>query len=165
MFAAIVTPMTFKVLFAITAYYNLDINQIDIKTAFLYGLINQLIYVQISKGLETNVNKKMVCKLLKALYGLKQAPRLWYKKLWEFLLKGWDLKEINVDYSIFATLSGINSLIVSTFIDNINVIEIKKLGHIKRVKKKLIAVFEIVDIGPIGFYLGLKVEKDCQKKH
>lgn len=56
MFVAIVTPMTFKVLFAITAYYNLDINQIDIKTAFLYGLINQLIYVQILKGLETNVN-------------------------------------------------------------------------------------------------------------
>lgn len=63
--------MAFRVLFAITVYYNLDINQKDIKTAFLYDLINQLVYVQILKGLEDATNKEIVCKLLKTLYELK----------------------------------------------------------------------------------------------
>ncbi len=74
-FAAVVKPMAFRVLFAIAAYYDLNIDQMDVKTAFLYGMIDQLVYVQIPKGSENFANKRMVCKLLKALYGLKQAPR------------------------------------------------------------------------------------------
>lgn len=79
--------MAFRVLFTITAYYNLDIDYIDVKTAFLYNLIDQLIYVQISKGSEDRTNKGMVRKLLKAFYGLKQAPKLWYKRLSKFLFE------------------------------------------------------------------------------
>ncbi len=63
--------MAFKVLFAIAAYYDFDIDQMDMKTAFLYELIDQLVYVQIPKGSETSANKNIICKLLKALYGLK----------------------------------------------------------------------------------------------
>lgn len=63
--------MAFRVLFAIVVYYDLDIDQIDIKIAFLYGMINQLIYRQILKGSESSANKGMVCKLLKTLYSLK----------------------------------------------------------------------------------------------
>lgn len=86
-FAAVVKPIAFRVLFAIAAFYNLDINQMDVKTAFLYGLIDQLIYVEIPKGTESESNQNMVCKLLKALYSLKQSPRLWYKVLSTFFLK------------------------------------------------------------------------------
>lgn len=68
--------MVLRVPFAIATNYDLDINQVDIKTAFLYVMIDQLVYIQISKSLETNTNKRMVYKLLKALYYLKQAPRL-----------------------------------------------------------------------------------------
>lgn len=63
--------MRLRVLFAIVAYYNLDINQIDIKTTFLYSFIDQLVYVQIPKESENAINKGMVCKLLKAFYNLK----------------------------------------------------------------------------------------------
>lgn len=86
-FAAVVKPMAFRVLFAIAAYYDLDIDQMDVKTAFLYGLLDQLVYVQMPKGSETAATKGMVCKLLKALYGLKQAPRLGYERLSQFLSK------------------------------------------------------------------------------
>ena len=75
-FAAVIKPMAFRVLFAIAAYYDLDIDQMDVKTAFLYGLIDQLIYVEMPKGTETNATRDMICKLQKALYGLKQSPRL-----------------------------------------------------------------------------------------
>lgn len=68
--------MARRVLFAIAAYYDLDINQMNIKIDFLYDLIDQLIYVKILKGLEDATSKGMVCKLLKALYHLKQGPKL-----------------------------------------------------------------------------------------
>lgn len=63
--------MTFGVLFAIITYYDLDIDPIDMKTAFLYSLFNQLVNIKILKGSETTINKRIVCKLLKVLYGLK----------------------------------------------------------------------------------------------
>lgn len=48
--------MTFRVLFAIMAFFDLDINQIDVKTAFLYRLIHQLMYVEIPKSTESDTN-------------------------------------------------------------------------------------------------------------
>lgn len=68
--------MAFEVVFAIAVYYNLDIDKIDVKIAFLYDFIDQLIYVETLKRLETKANKDIVCKLLKSLYGLKQSLQL-----------------------------------------------------------------------------------------
>ena len=152
--------MFFCVLFAIAAFYDLHIDQIDVKTAFLYSFINQLVYVEIPKGTETDVNWGMVCKLLKALYNLKQSPRLWYKRLLNFLLQKLGLSWINADYSIFLTKAGLNGPVVSTFVNDIKVIAPKRSGIIQRMKVELVAVFFMVDIGPISFYLGLKVKRD-----
>ena len=163
-FAAVVKPMAFRVLFAIAEYYDLDIDQMDVKTAFLYGLIDQLIYVEIPKGTETEANKDMVCKLLKALYGLKQSPRLWYERLSGFLLEKLGLARIHADHSIFITKAGLNGPIVSTFVDDIKVIAPKGSGIIQRVKTELTAAFSMVDMGPISFYLGLKVERNREKR-
>lgn len=163
-FAAIVKPMAFRVLFAIAAYYDLDIDQIDVKTFFLYGLIDQLIYVEILKGTETKANKDMVCKLFKALYGLKQSPRLWYERLSDFLLQKLGLSRINADHSIFITPAGLDGPIISTFVDDIKIMEMKGSGTIQRVKSKLAATFSMVDMGPISFYLGLKVQRDREKR-
>lgn len=107
-FAAVVKPLAFRVLFAIAAFYDLDIDQMDVKTAFLYGLIDQLIYVEMPRGTEIDANKNMVCKLLKALYGLKQSPRLWYERFPSFLLEKLGLQRIQADHSIFITKAGIN---------------------------------------------------------
>ena len=164
MFAAVVKPMAFRVLFAIAPYYDLDIDQMDVKMAFLFGMIDQMVYVQMPKDSETTANKGMVCKLLKALYGLKQAPRLWYKRLSKLLLEKLGLKRINSDHNIFVSQSGINEPIVSTFVDDIKLMGVKGSGHIEMVKRELAAAFERVDMGAISFCLGLKVERDWQKK-
>lgn len=156
--------MAFRVLFAITTYYNLDIDQMDIKIAFLYSLIDQFVYVQIPKRSEDATSKRIVCKLLKALYNLKQVLSIWYKKLSKFLFKRLGLQWINVNHSIFVTFAGINGPIVSTFIDDINIIGTKKSGHIERVNVKPAVVFEMVDISLINFFLGLKIERDRQKQ-
>lgn len=55
-FAAIVKPMAFSVLLVIAAFFDLDIDQMDVKTAFLYDLIDQLVYVESPKGTESEEN-------------------------------------------------------------------------------------------------------------
>lgn len=147
-YAAIVKPMAFRVLFAIAAYFDLDIDQMDVKTAFLYGLINQLIYVEQPKGTETEATKNMACKLLKALYGLKQLSRLWYKQFSAFLLERLGLSRIHADHSIFISPAGLNSPIVSVFVDDIKIMGIKGSESIARVKRELAAGFLMIDLGP-----------------
>ena len=109
-YASVVKPMAFRTLFALAAFFDLDIDQMDVKTAFLYGLIDQLIYMEIPKGTETEATKNMVCKLLKAIYGLKQSPRLWYERFSAFLLEKLGLKRIHADHSIFVSGAGLKGL-------------------------------------------------------
>ncbi len=66
--------MSYKALFAITASLDHEIEQIDVKTAFLYRTISDEIYLKQPEGFDDNSGK--VCKLNKALYRLKQSPRV-----------------------------------------------------------------------------------------
>lgn len=128
-----------------------------VKTTFLYGFINLLVYVDIPKETESASNRDMIYKLLKALYGLKQLPRLWYKRLSSFLLERLGLRQINADYSIFVTNASLDKPVVSTFVDDIKIMAPKESGIIEQVKSELISTFLIVNIGPVSFYLALKV--------
>jgi hypothetical protein len=78
-FAAVVKPISYKALFAIAAALDLEIEQINVKTAFLYGLIKETIFVEQPTGQEDLNQLAKVCQLERALYRLKQSPRVWYK--------------------------------------------------------------------------------------
>ena len=65
-----------------------------------------------------------------------------------------------MDHSIFVTKTGLNGPIISTFVDDIKIMALKDSRFIQRIKAELAATFSIVDMGPINFYLGLKVEHD-----
>ena len=67
-------------LIAIAAIYNMDINQMDVKTAFLNGELDEEIYMKQPKGFVVKNDENKVCKLVKSLYGLKQAPKQWHEK-------------------------------------------------------------------------------------
>ena len=160
-FASVVKPMAFRLLFALAAHHDLDIEQLDRVTAFLNGLIDQLIYVHMPKGYDT---AGMVCRLNKALYGLEQSPRLWYERLSAFLLSKLGLEKLHADHSIFVTPQGIKGPIDTSFVDDLNIIGPKGSPMITEVKKQLKLPFKMVDMGPISYYLGLKVERDRVNK-
>ena len=82
-FASVVKSMSFKVLFAIMAHYDLDCAQMEVDTALLNALLKELIYAEYPTGYKMG---KLICRLLRALYGLKQPPREWYHTLRDFLL-------------------------------------------------------------------------------
>ena len=76
-----------RMLLAYAAHHNFKLYQMDVKSAFLSGPIQELIYVEQPLGLEDHKFSNHVYKLQNALYGLKQAPRAWYECFKEFLLK------------------------------------------------------------------------------
>ena len=156
--------MAFKVIFAIAVFFDLDINQIDVNITFFYGLINQLVYVEMYKGTETEENQKIVCKLWKALYDLKQSPYFWYKRFTAFFFKKLSLKSINADHRVFVIKANLNWLVVNAFVDDIKIMTVKRSEMMKAVKAKLTSTFLMIDINPICFYLGLKMERDREKQ-
>jgi hypothetical protein len=81
----VVKLISYKLLFALTAAYDLGIEEIDVKTAFLYGEIDTDIYMKQPEGFCSKERPDQVCKLKKALYGLKQALHVWYNTLTNYL--------------------------------------------------------------------------------
>lgn len=103
-FAPTVRYDSIRLLLSEAAQHNLQIIQLDIKTAFLYGELEEDIYMTIPKGLSCDANK--VCKLNKSLYGLKQAPRCWNSKF-DSVLKKFGLVNSKVDQCVYVgTING-----------------------------------------------------------
>jgi len=86
-YAPVVRLEAIRMLLAFAAHHDFKLYQMDIKSAFLNGPIQELVYVEQPPGFEDPKFLNHVYKLQKALYGLKQAPRAWYEYLKEFLLK------------------------------------------------------------------------------
>src|SRR3954471_11243923 len=89
-----------RILLAYSAHKNIKLFQMDVKSAFLNGFLNEEVYVHQPPGFEKHSYPNHVFKLTKALYGLKQAPRAWYERLSIFLIKN-DFLRGKIDTTIF----------------------------------------------------------------
>ena len=85
-FSPVVKHSSLRVLLALVVMYDLELEQLDMKTAFLHGELEEQINMEQSHGFEIEGKKDHVCLLKKSLYGLKQSPRQWYKKFDSFML-------------------------------------------------------------------------------
>ena len=85
-FAPVARLEAIRILLAFVAHKNIILYQMDVKSAFLNGFIEEEVYVEQPPGFESFEKPNNVFKLKKALYGLKQAPRDWYERLSKFLL-------------------------------------------------------------------------------
>lgn len=155
-FASVVKPMSYKALFAIAAALDLEIEQMDVKTAFLYGEVDHEIYIE--QPHYTTDGTSMVCKLRKALYGLKQAPRIWYQTLTNFL-RGLGFEPINADLSIFVR----SSMYIAVYVDDLLIIG-PSIAEIKKIKRSLRNRFHMTDLGPCSYYLGMAIRRDRQNR-
>ena len=71
---------TIRVLLSLAASHGLLVHEMDVKTAFLNGELDEEIYMKQPDGFVVDGQEGKVCKLLKSLYGLKQAPKQWHEK-------------------------------------------------------------------------------------
>nr|GFA71791.1 putative ribonuclease H-like domain-containing protein [Tanacetum cinerariifolium] len=92
--------------------------QMDVKSAFLYGTIEEEVYVCQPPGFEDHNHPEKVYKVVKALYGLHQAPRAWYKTLANYLLEN-DFQRGKIDQTLFIKRQKGDILLVQIYVDDI----------------------------------------------
>ena len=79
-YAPVARISTIRTLIALASIYKLKIHQLDVKTAFINGELDEEIYIEQPKGFIMQGQEHKACKLIKSLYGLKKAPKQWHEK-------------------------------------------------------------------------------------
>ena len=85
-FSLVVKMCSILVILGLTASMNLELEQLDVKTTFLHGDLDEEIFIEQPEGFKVKGKENMVCKLKKSIYGLKQVSRQWYKKFNLFMM-------------------------------------------------------------------------------
>src|SRR3954464_1028190 len=143
-----------RVMLAFANHNGILLYQMDVKSAFLNGEIEEEVYVKQPPGFEDPKNPDMVYKLHKALYGLKQAPRAWYDTLKDFLLKK-GFKPGTIDPTLFTHAYKNDLFVCQIYVDDIifgytdpDIIE--EFSHMMSKK------YEMSMMGELKFFLGLQ---------
>ena len=85
-FSPIIKNTSIRFLLSLVAQKNQELEQLDVKTTFLHGDLEEHIFMAQLEGYKETGKEDMVCLLRKSLYGLKQSPRQWHKKVDSFIL-------------------------------------------------------------------------------
>lgn len=88
-FSPVVKHTSIRMLLSLVIERGLELEQLDVKTAFLHGHLDETIYMKQPEGYTQKGNEEMVCLLKKSLYGLKQSPRCWYRRFDDFITRNW----------------------------------------------------------------------------
>jgi hypothetical protein len=146
-----------RILLAYTCAHNIELYQMDVKSAFLNGYINGLVYVEQPPGFEDDKKPNHVYKLKKALYGLKQAPRAWYERLRDFLLsKGFKMGK--VDTTLFTKKIGNDLFVLQLYVDDI-IFGSTNQDFCEEFGNMMANEFEMSMIGELSHFLGLQIKQ------
>ena len=144
-----------RVLLAIVALHNLEIHQMDVKTAFLNGDLEEEIYMEQPEGFVVPGQERKVCKLVKSLYGLKQAPLQWHLKFDNVMLtNGFTINECDKCVYIKNTDNGF--VIVCLYVDDMLIMG-SNSAIINETKNMLKRNFDMKDMGLADVILGIKI--------
>jgi len=146
-----------RLLLEFSSIQGFKLFQMDVKSAFLNGYINEEVFVSQPLGFEDYKNPEHVYKLKKALYGLKQAPRQWYERLSEFMLsQGYNRG--NFDKTLLIKKKREDVILVQAYVDDIifgSTNEEMCEDFVKTMKSE----FEMSMLGQMNFFLGLQVKQ------
>jgi hypothetical protein len=117
-FAPVARLEAIRILLAFSVAKGFKLHQMDVKSAFLNGVLEEEVYVRQPQGFESEKYPHRVYKLRNTLYGLKQATRAWYGRLRGFLFeRGFEMEK--VDQTLFLLRQGRDILIVQVYMDDI----------------------------------------------
>uniref|UniRef100_A0ABD2WZE0 Reverse transcriptase Ty1/copia-type domain-containing protein n=1 Tax=Trichogramma kaykai TaxID=54128 RepID=A0ABD2WZE0_9HYME len=146
--------------FAIINKYNLEAIQLDVKTAFLNGILENDIYMEIPEGvnIDEESKEKYVCRLNKALYGLKVSPKRWNEKFSEVALKLGLQNDTNEPCLYTWRFQG-KLVILVLYVDDIILASNCQL-KLTEIRDKLCKEFKMKDLGEPKMYLGMEIQRD-----
>ena len=149
---------TIRLMFALAALYDWEIEALDVKTAFLFGELDEEIYMEQPEGFVVKGQESKVCRLRKAIYGLKQAALQWNKLLHKSLV---DLgfKRCISDSGIYVKIIGEDIIIIIIYVDDACFMGNKRTQVLDH-KKKFMKKWESRDLGKAKEYLGMRITRD-----
>ena len=150
-FVPVVKFSSLRLLFAWAVQHGLEIDQMDVVTAFFYGDMEEELYMAQPEGYVMDPN--LVCKIQRGLYGFKQSPRNWYARILK-TLEEFGLIMLESDNSVFMG----EGVIIAIYVDDL--IIIGKRASVDAIKKKLTKSFKMKDMGPAYWVLGIRVTRD-----
>ncbi|GKA28596.1 putative ribonuclease H-like domain-containing protein [Tanacetum coccineum] len=117
-FAPVARIKAIRLFLAFASYMGFTIYQMDVKSAFLYGTIEEEVYVHQPPGFVDPAHPNKVYKVIKALYGLHQAPRAWYETLSSFLMEN-GFRRGTIDKTLFIKKKKSDIMLVQVYVDDI----------------------------------------------
>jgi hypothetical protein len=163
-FSPVVRLTTIRVVLAMCAIFDLHLEQLDVKTAFLHGELEEEIYMLQPEGFAETGKENLVCRLNKSLYGLKQAPRCWYKRFDSFIISlGYN--RLSSDHCTYYKRFEENDvfIILLLYVDDMLVIGPNK-DRVQELKAQLAREFDMKDLGPANKILGMQIHRDRSKR-
>ncbi|KAJ4728619.1 Retrovirus-related Pol polyprotein from transposon TNT 1-94 [Melia azedarach] len=159
----VVRHTSIRVLLAIVVHQDLELEQLDVKTAFLYGEFEEEIYMTQPDGFQVPGKEDYVCKLKKSLYGLKQSLRQWYKRFDSYMIEiGYTRSPY--DCCVYYSKVTNGSLIyLVLYVDDMLIVAENK-SDVQKLKHLLSVEFEMKDLGAARKILRMEIYRDRSKK-
>jgi Reverse transcriptase (RNA-dependent DNA polymerase) len=154
-YSPVVDAITLQFLISLTITENLQTRLMDVITAYLYGSLDNDIYMKVLEAFKSKSREMYSIKLKWSLYGLKQSGRMWYNRLSEYLIKEWYKSNI-ISPCIFIKRSISSFTIIVVYVDDLNIIGSPE--EIEKTAKLLKNEFEMKDFGVTKLCLGLQIE-------
>ncbi|KAL4017194.1 hypothetical protein IC575_024870 [Cucumis melo] len=155
-FSPVVKKPTIRIILALAAQYNWSLTQLDVKNAFLHGILQETVYMTQPTGFQDRTCPNHVCLLHKSLYGLKHAPRAWFERFTSYLFT-LGFVASTADLSLFIRSVGSSLTYLLLYVDDIIVTKPDYL-YISVLKNQLALEFKISDLGPLKYFLGLEIQ-------
>ena len=157
-FVPVTKLASLRAILAIAAERDLELHQMDVKSAYLNGSLTNEIFMAPPPGL--NVPEGMVLRLIKAVYGTKQGGHVWYEEI-SGTLGSMGYTRTDADHAVFTCGVGSTLSIIALYVDDITMVA-SNLETINQDKWALTRVYEMTDLGELSWILGMHVVHDRQ---
>ena len=160
-YAPVAKLQSLRILLALGAVEDYEIDQMDVVTAFLIPDLPEVIYMEQPEGFEKHSKggKKQYCRVRKGLYGFKQSAFLWNKR-WTKHMKKLGFYQCKSDPCVF--IDRVTGVILAIYVDDSWIMG--KREEVDKVKRELQAEFEMKDLGPLEYFLGMSVSRDRKRR-
>lgn len=161
-FSPVVKHTSIRIILVLVAVQNLELEQMDVKTAFLHGHLKEKIYMKQPEGYEQKGKEQMVCLLKRSLYGLKQSLRQWYKRFDSFVVSnGYTRSSFDSCVYFKRTDSG-HFIYLLLYVDDM-LIASADFVAINHLNILLSSEFEMKDLGAARRILGMEITRNRAK--
>src|SRR5882757_832549 len=151
-----------RLLLVLAALEDWEIHQMDVKSAFLNGLLDEEIYMEQPQGFIDPDHPQKVCLLQKAIYGLKQVSRAWNQQF-HSVLQDLHFTRTRSDAGVYHRQDDGGTLIIILYVNDITILG-DNLKNVEKIKTTLSNRYEMTDLGEIESYLGVWIKQDRSNK-